>query len=103
VPALALGIFCLTLALLRDQLPWIHIRIQTGSLSWPRRIVISIPFPVAIGARGVEVFGHWIPSMDREGAEQLAFVLRNLDLKTTPVSVLVDEGDDSERVEIYIG
>jgi hypothetical protein len=72
-------------------------------MTWPRRIVISLPFPVAIGAWGIGVFGHWIPSMDRESAEQLAYVLRNLDLKTTPVSVFVDEGEVSERVEIYIG
>lgn len=102
-PSLALGLTSITLAFLRDQLPWANIRIQTGSDTWPRRIQIGFPFPVAIGAWALEVFGHWIPSMDRGTVEQLAYVLRKLDLKATPISVFVDEGQPSERVEIYIG
>lgn len=102
-PLLTTGLLSITLGVMHDQLPWVHVRVDTGSQSWPQRIIISIPFPVGLGVWLLKAFGDWFPSMDRASAEQLAYVLENLDLKANPISVYVDEGHSAERVEVYIG
>ena len=97
-----LGVIIMALAWASRTARWLHIRVQQKAGQKPERISISLPIPLHLTAWFVRVFGKKIPNM---GATSLDEVILALDATSpdAPFYVEVNEGDDGERVEVYIG
>ena len=98
----ALGVMVMALAWASRSARWLHVRVYQKAGQKPERIAISLPIPLHLTAWLLRVFGKKIPNM---GETSLDEVIMALDATSpeAPFYVEVNEGDDGERVEVYIG
>ena len=107
--------YCLTLPLLFGILltalgaggqssRWLYVNVdRTRAQDWPRNITIALPLPLGLVGWFLRNFGHNIHGLSRTNVDEvLAAILMTKNI-TEPLIVNVDETDDGERVQIYIG
>ena len=100
---LLMGVGILDLAWSSRTSPWLHVRVQQPPGEKPRKIAISFPIPVRLTAWGLRIFGHHIPHMENTNLDEVILALKDVATDGTPLSVDVSEGDDGERVQVFIG
>ena len=83
--------------------PWLHIRVHQKPGEKPERIAISFPIPNRFFAWTLRTFSSFIPDMNLSGADEILLALGNYSQGEPPLSIDVDDGDDGEKVKIYIG
>ena len=100
-----LGIAVMAMAWSSRTARWLHLRVQQESGEWPRTIAFSFPLPLRFAAWVMRIFGQFIPKVNETGVDfdQLIQVLENSTNSDTPFYVEVDEGENGEKVQIYIG
>ena len=100
-----LGIAVMAMAWSSRTARWLHLRVQQESGEWPRTIAFSFPLPLRFAAWVMRTFGQFIPKVNETGVDfdQLIQVLENSTNSDTPFYVEVDEGENGEKVQIYIG
>ena len=81
----------------------LHLRIQQKEGDWPRNIAISFPLPIHITAWFFRLFGKKIPGVQDTSIDELILALDKTTAADNPLYVKVDEGEDGERVEVFIG
>jgi len=99
----ALGLALIVLAWQSRSAPWLHLRVQQRPGKSPERIAFSFPLPVQTAAWFIRSFGWMIPGMAGQNWDQLIQEVGARTNSENPISILVDEGESGERVEIYIG
>lgn len=102
---LLFGIFVITLAWLSRTSLWVHVRVNTGQDEWPRRIAISLPLPLQLGAWFFRTFQDkipGIPNMEEIPIDDLITAVQNGVKPESPIYIEVEE-KGAERVEVYIG
>ena len=98
-----LGIAIIVVAWSSRSARWIHIRVRQKHGERPQNIALSFPLPIRLTAWVLRHFGHYIPNMENIGLDEIIVALGDNTSSETPFYVEVDEGDDGEKVEIYIG
>ena len=100
-----LGIAVMAMAWSSRSARWLHLRVQQEPGEWPRTIAFSFPLPLRFAAWVMRTFGQFIPKVNETGVDfdQLIQVLENSTNSDTPFYVEVDEGENGEKVQIYIG
>jgi hypothetical protein len=98
----ALGVLVMALAWSSRSARWLHVRIHRQPGDGPRKIAISLPLPLRLTAWFVRTFRGRIPGMEQTGLDELILSLQKTN-PDTPFYVEVNEDDDGERVEVYIG
>lgn len=96
------GVMLMALAWASRTAPWVHVRVQQKPGEKPERIAISLPIPLRLTAWALRTFKNQIPGMDKFNASDMIMALRNV-TPDAPLYVKVDEGEDGEKVEVYIG
>lgn len=96
------GVMLMALAWASRTARWVHVRVQQKPGEKPERIAISLPIPLRLTAWALRTFQHKIPGMDKFNAPDMITALRNV-TPEAPLYVKVDEGEDGEKVEVYIG
>ena len=85
---------------------WIHVRVFTGKNEWPRRIIISLPFPEVLTrfaaqmALKMKIDGVGRGQFDVSDVDAMITAIKESDV---PLAIHVDEGKDNEKVQVYIG
>jgi hypothetical protein len=82
--------------------PWIHIRILQKPGESPQKISLSFPIPIRFFAWSIKTFHRWIPDMP-EGVEGVLLALGDYSPGDSPLSINVEDEEDGEKVNIYIG
>lgn len=98
-----LGILVITLAWLSQNGRWLHLRIKQKPGEWPRTIALSIPLPLRLAAWFFRTFSMYIHGLEKTSIDGLIMALETSTQPDNPLYVLADDGEDGERVEIYIG
>jgi len=100
-----LGVAVMAMAWGSRSARWMHLRIQQEPGEWPRTIAFSFPLPLRFAAWFLRTFGQFIPKVDEMGIDfdQLIQVFETSTTTETPFYVEVDEGENGETVQIYIG
>lgn len=98
-----LGLLAIILAWQSRTSPWLHLRVQQAPGESPQRIAISLPLPIRPAAWFLRTFGHRIPAMKEQALDEVILAVGNNASPENPIYIQVDEGDDGEKVEIYIG
>ncbi len=103
-PSLLAGVFVLLFALATQNAPWLHIRIDTGQATWPRRIALSFPVPIRLASWGLRKWGHYGGSLDATAVDELLLSLESTLSAENPIHIEVNEDDESgERIQVYLG
>jgi hypothetical protein len=98
-----LGVAVLALSWESRSARWMHLRVEQKSGEWPQKIALSFPLPLRLTAWVMRTFGNHIPDLNGVPLDE---VLQALDKSTSPENpfyVEVEEGEDGERVQIFIG
>ena len=102
-PLLMAGILLFTLAAATSNSPWVHVRVDTGQESWPRRIAISLPIPIRLTAWILRTFGRRMSGFEETGIDELLLALDEGLLSDSPIFIEVYQGEGGEKVEVYLG
>ncbi|MBN1666156.1 MAG: hypothetical protein JW862_03685 [Anaerolineales bacterium] len=98
-----LGVAAMALAWASRKSAWLHVRVQQKPGESPQRIAISFPLPLRLSAWVFRTFGHHIPHMDASSLDEVLLALGAAAKDGTPFYVDVDEGEDGEKVQVFIG
>jgi len=98
-----LGLGILVLGWRARTSPWLHLRVEQAPGETPERIALSLPLPIHFTAWLLRQFGHWIPDLDATGLDEVILALGKSTDRGQPLSVIVDEGKNGDRVKILIG
>ena len=96
------GVLVMALAWSSRTSRWLHVRVHQKPGQKPERIAISLPIPLRLTAWFLRIFGHKIPNMGNTSLDEVIMAL-DATSPDAPFYVEVNEGDDGERVEVYIG
>jgi hypothetical protein len=103
VPLLLVGIPLMTLGAVSRTSPWVHVRIRAGEDAGARRIAVSLPIPVRLVAWVLRTFGPWIPGLKDTAVDELVMALDGNVSTETPLYVKIDDEQDGEQIEVYLG
>lgn len=103
VPLLLIGIPLMALGAISRTSPWVHVRIRSREGSRPRRIVISLPIPLRPVAWVFRTFRPWIHGLDDTAIDELILTLDGNVSPESPLYVHVDDEEDGEQIEVFLG
>lgn len=98
-----IGLAILALAWKTRRGPWLHLRIQQKPGEHPQRIALSFPLPIRLAAWFLKRFGNRIEGLENTSLDEVILAVGDNTSPENPVYVQVDEGEDGEKVEIFIG
>jgi hypothetical protein len=96
------GVAVMALAWSTRNLPWLHVRVYQKPGQRPQRIAISLPLPLGLISWALRTFKHKIPDTGNVNIDEMVKALKHVS-PDTPFSVDVNEGEDGEHVQVYIG
>jgi len=84
---------------------WLHLRVQQPPGERPQRIAISFPLPIGLTSWFFRTFRHRIPGMDSvpENIDEILNAMRDSTSPENPIYIRVDDDEDGDKVEIFIG
>lgn len=100
---LLIGVGIIALAVGSRQARWLFVDVQQKSGEKPHHIFLGFPVPFKLIKWGLRIFGGQI---DKTGKVKVDEILAVVDQGLTgeePLIVNVDEGEDGDRVKVYIG
>jgi len=98
-----IGLLILILAWGSRSSPWLHLRVEQAPGERPQRIALSFPIPVRPTVWFFRTFGHRIPNLEETSLDEVILAVGKNATRDNPIYIQVDEGQDGERVEIFIG
>jgi hypothetical protein len=84
---------------------WLHLRVQQPPGERPQRIAISFPIPIGLAAWFFRTFRRRIPGMESvpENIDEILNAMRDSTSPENPIYIRVDDDEDGDKVEIFIG
>lgn len=101
-PIFLIGLLAMVLAWLSRRSRWIHVRISNVDGS-KRNIRFSFPIPLRLSAWALRIGSRFIPKLKDTGVDEMIVALEDGLTSDQPLYVDVQEDDDGERVQVYIG
>jgi hypothetical protein len=98
-----LGVAVMALAWGSRKARWLHLRVQQRPGQWPRTIAFSFPLPLGLAAWFLRIFGRYIPHLGETGVDEMVLALSKTTGPASPLIVDVHQGENGERVQIFIG
>jgi hypothetical protein len=96
-----LGVLIVALAWAARQAPWLHLRVKQPHAN-PANIALSFPLPLGLAGWFLRLFGGRIPNLQATSVDEIILALQHISPET-PLYLEVNEGENGEHVEIYIG
>jgi len=103
LPVLLLGVAVIAAAVGTRKARWIFVDVHQKPGEKPQRIFLGFPLPLKFTAWFLRHFGHKIPNLEKTNMDEIIQVIETGFTGEEPLIVNVDEGDEGERVQIYIG
>ncbi len=98
-----IGLVVIVLAWQSRSAPWLHLRVQQPPGKSPQRIAFSFPLPLRTASWFVRTFGWLIPGVAGQDLDRMIEAVGENASPENPLSILVEEPESGEKVEIYIG
>lgn len=102
-PLLVVSVTLVILAAATSQSPWVHVRVRTGVDDGFRKINISLPIPVRLSAWGLRTFGGNLHGLDDTVVDDLILGLEGNLSHETPIHIHVQDDENGEHVEVFMG
>ena len=103
LPVLLLGVAIIAAAVGTRKARWIFVDVHQKPGEKPQRIFLGFPLPLKFTAWFLRHFGHKIPDLEKANVDDIIQVVETGFAGEEPLIVNVDEGDEGERVQVYIG
>lgn len=99
-PLLLLGLLIFALALWSRRATWMHLRISEQG---KRKMAFSFPVPLGLAAWAVRIARPFVPQLQHTGVDEVILAVRDSASRGEPLFIDVQDDEDGERVELYIG
>jgi hypothetical protein len=87
-----------------ESSPWLYVRVRQKPGEKPEVITIVIPAPLRFAGWIMRIFQRYIPENVREkGVPEMLAEMEKSIQGDTPLHIFVDDDEDGEQVEVYIG
>ena len=96
---LSMGLLVVTLAVWARTAPWIHLRVKDRN----DHITISLPLPLGLTAVALRFARLFYPRLRDSGIDEAMTVLEDGLRNGQPLTIEVDDEDEGDHVQIYIG
>jgi hypothetical protein len=104
---LLLGVLVMAIAAGSRKARWIFVDVQQKPGEKPQRIFLGFPLPLKFTSWFLRTFKNKIPDLKKEiGDKPIEDIIEVMDQSFTsdePLVVNVDEGEDGEKVQVFIG
>lgn len=101
---LMLGVLLIAIGSAGQGSKWLYINVDRRyTHEWPENITLGFPIPLGLTAWAVRNFGHNINGMNQAQVDGIVEVLNTAGKSDDPFIVNVDDDDNGERVQVYIG
>jgi hypothetical protein len=100
---LLLGILGIVAAVGSRKAHWLFVNVEQKPGERPQRIFLGFPLPLKFTAWVLRTFGNKIPNLKNTSVDEVIQVVETGLTGDEPLIVNVDEGEDGERVQVYIG
>jgi len=81
---------------------WLHLRVSEGQ-GGRQKVAFSFPLPLALAAWGIRIAQPFVPQLQETGVDEVILALRASRKRNEPLFIDVQDEEDGERVQIYIG
>lgn len=101
---LALGILLTALSAGSQFSRWLYVNVdRTEAEEWPRSITLAFPLPLGLVSWFLRNFGSHIEGLKRTSVDEIVQAIAMAKSIKEPLIVNVDENENGERVQVYIG
>lgn len=100
---LLLGVLIIVAAVGSRRARWLFVDVHQKPGERPARIFLGFPLPLGLAAWFLRNFGRYIPDLKNTSVDEVIQVVETGFTGDNPLVVNVDEGEDGERVQVYIG
>jgi hypothetical protein len=100
---LLLGVLLMVAAVGSRKARWLFVDVHQKAGEKPARIFLGFPLPLKLTAWFLRTFGRYIPDLGKTNVDEVIQIIETGFTGEEPLVVNVDEGDDGERVQVYIG
>jgi len=99
-----LGVLITALAAWSRNAHWLFVNVdRSRTEDGPRRILIGFPLPLGLAAWFLRTFGGYIQGLRHTNVDEIVQAISMAQSIREPLIVNVDESDDGERVQVFIG
>jgi len=99
-PLVFLGLLVAVIAVWSRQATWMHLRIEEKD---ERKISMSFPLPLTLAAWVMRFVQPFVPQLRDTGVDDLIIALRDSAAQGEPMVIDVQDDEEGEKVQIYIG
>ncbi len=103
LPVLLLGVAITALGAASRTARWLFVNIEQKPGKSLEHIVLGFPLPLGLSAWFLRNFGHYIPGLEKTAADEIIVALDQVTSTDTPLVVDVDDGEDGDKVQVFIG
>jgi len=103
IAPLLLGVVVIAAAVGSRRARWLFVDVHQKPGEKPGRIFLGFPLPLKLTAWALRNFGGRINDLKKTSVDEVIQVLETGVSGDEPLVVDVDEGEDGERVKVYIG
>ena len=100
---LLLGVLLMVAAVGSRKARWLFVDVQQKPGDHPQRIFLGFPLPLKLAAWFLRTFGNKIDGLKETNVDEIVTIVETGLTGDEPLVVNVDEGEDGERVKVYIG
>jgi hypothetical protein len=101
---LLLGVAVIAFAGWSRTAHWLFVNVdRSRAQDGPRRIFVGFPLPIGLASWFLRMFGNHIEGLKDNDVDGMVQAISMVQTVHEPLIVNVDDGDDGERVQVYIG
>ena len=101
---LLLGVLLIALGAGGQGSKWLYVNVdRRQARDWPQNITLGFPLPLGLTAWFLRNFGHNIRGMGKTNVDEIIQVLDATGKSGAPFIVNVNDDEDGEHVQVYIG
>lgn len=99
-----LGVLLMALASWSRTARWLFVNVdRSRSPDGPRRIFVGFPLPLNLAGWFLRTFGRYIHGLGDTNVDEVVQAISMVNSIDEPLIVNVDDSDDGERVQVFIG
>jgi hypothetical protein len=101
---LFIGILLIALGAGSQSSRWLYVNVDRSHQNeWPKNITLALPLPLGLVGWFLKNFGSHIDGLKRTSVDEVIMAISMAKSITEPLIVNVDDTDNGERVQVYIG
>lgn len=97
------GVAVMALGAASRTMRWLFVRVEQKPGERPQKFTIGFPLPLRLAGWALHNFGHKFDGLQKTNADEIIQVLDAANLSDAPLVVNVEDDEDGERVQVFIG